>query len=241
MKKTVFLALASGLILLNSCSTPSERALEHAQEKGLVSDNVKERIDDLPFSASYLAPEYPAARTQYKKVYIKPIGTEVFEKTLDISTPEEQQKLAEQTKAFHKSLVDSIRKKAKGRVQVVDKPTKDALNLELHLVNLTRNNVVMNILSFMIPLPASSQVAHVAFQGRVDMAGKVTEPKAGKTVAEFFDHNPGKYSIYSVKDYQKYGHAKECGEIWREIFAKMFSEPKAQKVSAPAPVTLKPV
>lgn len=241
MKK--LLSIIAGITLafcMVSCSSPSERALKDSHELGVVSTQVQNKLEDLPFTASWLSSDYAHVREKYRKVYVCPVKTEALSDSLNITKEEDIKRLSDAAALFKGKLEGDIRKKAKGRMLVVNKPGKDVLNLQLHIVDMSRNNVAMNMLSFLIPLPASSQVAHVAFQGRVDMAGSIQEPEAGRLIAEFFDHNPGRYSIYSVKDYQKYGHARESAEMWREVLSDMFSEPKAHKVKAPLALSIKP-
>lgn len=226
---------------VSSCgSIPDNRALEKAVDSGVIQHELKKDTDQMPFSAIYLSPDYAQQRTAYKKVYIAPIsGEKLFEKKNP--SKDQKQKFAQETLKFQDQLATEIKKKSKGKMIVVSAPAKDALILEMDVIDVSRNNVFMNIASFLIPLPASSQVAHVFFQGRVDMVARIREPKKNEVIAEIFDHNPGKYSLYSVKDYKRYGHAVETMDVWKDIFSDMFSEPKAKKISAPVPLTAKPV
>lgn len=228
--------LCGTLTLLPSCTT----SLDRAEEAGFISDKVSKKEDLLPFTRSYIAPEYAKARTTYNKIHIPLPDTEIIAKQFKLD--EEQKVKAHQALVRWKSKIEKeILEKSKNTMQIVQAPGKDTLTLNLYLLDISKTNVIMNTLTFLIPLPLSSQTGHLFFQGRVDLAGNLIEDKTGQKIAEFYDHNPGKYSVYSIKDYERYGHSIEAFDNWTEIFGKMFSGKKAEKVNKPLGVTLKPI
>lgn len=239
-KSLHLIAVAVLACAFSACQMHLKSMQSDAEKRGFISDGIEDNSDLLPFDLVHLSPDYAAKREQYRKVYVAPLDVSAL---MDIKKlkGKELEEARKGVASYQDRLVKEIQKKSKGRMQVVKTPSKDALTLEMHVLALSRNNVVLNVAAFLVPVPCSSQLAHTAFQGRVEMAARVLDPATGKPIAEVLDRDAGAYAAYSVKDYKRYGHTKEAFDHWVEIFGDMFAAPKAEKVKAPAPVTLKPV
>jgi len=115
---------------------------------------------------------------------------------------------------------------------LVDIPQKDALCVELSLVEVVPTKVWLNSLSYVI--------AGALDTGSTAVEGRFRDCATQEVLFRFKDRRAGPYSIVNVKDLLWYGHAKRTIEDWADEIVRVCQKQADGKVSAPFPFTLKP-
>ncbi|MEZ4753363.1 MAG: DUF3313 family protein [Bdellovibrionota bacterium] len=122
--------------------------------------------------------------------------------------------------------------------QLTEEPGSDTFVLELAIADVEPTNPVLNatstVLGFVVP--GGGLLSHV-HSGSIAIEGIIRDGATGDILVEFKDRESDKNSAFSVKDYQRYGHAREAIEDWSDQLAEIFSTPLDHTVEDSVPFT----
>lgn len=106
--------------------------------------------------------------------------------------------------------------------QVVPRPARDALVLELNLLELdptsAKGNVIKTVVQFTVGPLAGMGVGFFT-GGRIAIEGRLRESTTQAIVMQFADREKDKATIYSARDYMALGHSSRTIREWAEQFA----------------------
>lgn len=130
---------------------------------------------------------------------------------------------------------------SKHGLNVVDKPREDAFFCEIALVDLRPTLAVVNAAATTAGffVPGAGLVRRLG-SGSIAMEGMVRDGETLDILAEFQDREADKDSLFTVRDFQRYSHARYSIDDWSEQLAKLASTTSEVKVDDSVPVTLIP-
>lgn len=120
------------------------------------------------------------------------------------------------------------------RFKIVDQPKKDALKLELAIVELNPNAISAGITRRAINLvavPGAESIVGRPLKGHMAIEGKLSDPTQKQSLYEFADaeHNSSAL-ILSVHDYNAYSALRKIIRLWAKQFEEVTRTPVGQSV-----------
>ena len=88
-------------------------------------------------------------------------------------------------------------------------------------------------------LPGSGILASLA-RGTVAMEGRVRDAETGEVLFEFKDRSSDRVSLFSIKDYQEYGHIRAVISRWADEYARLQAQNFEGKIPKALPFTFDP-
>lgn len=115
--------------------------------------------------------------------------------------------------------------------QLALKPAKDALILEMNLLELdptsAKGNITKTVVKYTVG-PLVSMGVGLFTGGRIAIEGRVRDGGTGAILFQFADREKDKATIYSARDYMALGHSTRTIREWAEQFATFIRTPGAQ-------------
>jgi hypothetical protein len=243
LRLSACLALILGL---SSCNTLRELAkaspakpsafLTHGEEMK------KPEAKTYPFLRIWRNPstEVRKKATAKKELYIAPVNLEhlrpmnKFLSRMEIGE-QSRQKHAEQLAHYaEEQFIHAFKVAPNPRFQVVDKPTKNALKLELAIVELNPNAISAGITRRAINLvavPGAESIVGRPLKGHIAIEGKLSDPSQKQSLYEFADaeHNSSAL-ILSVHDYNAYSALRKIIRQWANQFEEVTRTPVGKDV-----------
>ena len=104
---------------------------------------------------------------------------------------------------------------------VVNRPARDALLLELNLLELdptsAKGNVAKTVVKYTVGPLASMGVGFFT-GGRIAIEGRLREGTTGAVIMQFADREKDKATLYNARDYMALGHSTRTIREWAEQF-----------------------
>lgn len=149
-------------------------------------------------------------------------------------------------KRMHDEFAKAFQRSPAPIYQLTNQPGKDALVLQMALTKLTPTSAQGNVITTVLKLLVTPLATVGGFftKGNIAMEGKVLVPMPGKDRShrpffQFADNEADKFTFFSLRDYQRYGHAHHTIEHWAKQFEKMTRSRKGEKVGDSSAVSLK--
>jgi hypothetical protein len=174
---------------------------------------------------------------KYNKVYIAPIDTTHLLKLdwwdrADEAPGSEQVQAQDLTDYFREKLVKEFTTNERKTFTVVDKPSADALLVELAIVEVVPTKVWLNAIGYIAIGALSSGTT--AFEGRL------RDGSTNQVIAEFKDREHGQLDVVSIDDLTWYKHSEHTIRIWSEDIAHICYRAPDEVISPMSTVTLRP-
>lgn len=209
-------------------------------------DKLVEARERSPFNGSY----YPDRERidRLKKIrqsyYLAPIDTSPLRARLKSekftkSEIEDRMAEADELKRYFEERLKM--EFAKHGLKILEKPEENAFFCEIALVELRPTLAVMNAAATTAGffVPGAGLVRRLG-TGSIAMEGMVRDGETLDVLAEFKDREADKDSLFTVRDFQRYSHARYSIDDWSEQLAKLASTTSDVKVEDSLPVTLLP-
>lgn len=243
-RKPVFslrLLLAAVTLMLGSCSSDDDfLKARPARPAGFLSNPTKMNPHPIesPFhyaahSKSWQVHERARSKAQ---IYIAPVDTSrlrgiqhgLARTSYNVRGQERPvAELARRTRLeFAQAFVDS----PSPSYEVVGAPGPDSVTLELALIELdptsVGGNAAKKIGTYLLS-PLVSVASYGTTSGSIAIEGKIVCSDTGEIVFQFADREADRLSLFSVKDFEPYGHIEDIISEWAKQF-ELFSRTPAQ-------------
>ncbi|WP_395738001.1 hypothetical protein [Prosthecobacter sp.] len=217
--------------------------LTHAKE-------LKEDRKRSPFISNWWTPDKKllAAAEKCHKIYIAPVTFEHIRPNKNVFAYLEHPnwrrklKLPSLAKYTQKKFVESFQKAKEPRYTVVDAAARDALTLELSLLEWgpnTYTGIIVREAVDMLTFDFVGEVAMKSTRGFIALEGRLIEPCSQQPVFEFADKEVGKIVvILPLQDFFPSGQAHFAIKEWAAQLEKMLRAKPGEKVSDSIPVVL---
>ncbi|TDU81562.1 uncharacterized protein DUF3313 [Prosthecobacter fusiformis] len=215
-KPSPFLAHAGELKKTQAKHDPFLRVWRNSSRKVWEEAEKKKNLYIAPVSLEHLRP------------MTKPLSrVEVREKT-------RQKEAREMGEYAREQFAKAFRASANPHYQIVDAPAKDALNLELAIIEFNPNAIsagltrrAINILA----VPGAESLVGRPLKGNIAIEGRVWDPHQKESLYEFADaeHNRSAL-ILSIHDYNPYSAARKIIREWASQFEQITRTPAGGRV-----------
>jgi len=115
--------------------------------------------------------------------------------------------------------------------QLAMRPVKDALILQLYLIELdptsAKGNIAKTVVKYTVGPIASIGVGFFT-GGRIAIEGRLTDGATGAVILQFADREKDKATLYSARDYMALGHSTRTVREWAEQFTRFIRTPQGQ-------------
>jgi hypothetical protein len=246
--------LFSLLISLSSCSSLNRLAKAGAAKPSAFlahgAELKKTRPDQEPFLYIWRNPsEQVLEKAETKKhLYIAPVSLEhlrPMSKALSIVEIREnsrQQRAVELAEYMRTQFANAFRQSANPKYQIVEEPQKDALHLELAIIELNPNAISAGVTRRainLIAVPGAEAVVGRPLKGNIAIEGRLWDPGQKESLYEFADaeHNRSAL-ILSVHDYNAYSSARKIIRDWASQFEQVTRTPPGGQVKDSPAFTL---
>ncbi|MEN3941630.1 DUF3313 family protein [Prosthecobacter sp. SYSU 5D2] len=242
------------LVCLSSCSSLNRLAkagpakpspfLAHADELQ------KTQADHDPFLRVWKNPSEETWRKAgtKKKLYIAPVSTEHLRRMnrplsiVEVREKSRQKAAVELGEYARAQFTEAFRKSKKPLYEIVAAPEKEALHLELAIVELNPNAISAGITRRAINLlavPGAEAVVGRPLKGNIAIEGRIWDPEQKESLYEFADaeHNRSAL-ILSVHDYNPYSAARKIIREWAAQFEQVTRTPPGGRVKDSPAFTL---
>lgn len=242
-------ALLSASMSMQGCSalkaSPSSKNLFLTHPELVV-----ETRDRAPFNGiAYLDP----VRVDYlhatiKKILVLPVRTDLLEKEFEHEIEDETER-AKRVKAarevavyFKQKIIDEMHAFPNYPYEVIDTQVPDCFVLEFALVELEPTKVEYNLLGTVagVFVPGGSVIGRAA-TGGIAFEAQIRDGSNNKVIIEFRDRETDKTSLFTVKDFEEYGHIYKSIDEWAEQYAELSATARTHRVSDSLPFTLNPL
>jgi len=211
---------------------------------------VVETRDRAPFNGiAYLDP----ARVDYlhatiKKILVLPVRTDLLEKEFEREIEDESIRAKRISEAREIAVYFRDRIKAAMAAypnypyEVIDTQVPDCFVLEFALVELEPTKIEYNVLGTVagVFVPGGGVIGRAA-TGGVAFEAQIRDGSNNKIIIEFRDRETDKTALFSVKDFEEYGHIRRSIDEWAEQYAELSSTARNHRVSDSSPFTLNPL
>lgn len=248
MPRLCLLLTALAACLLCSCKTAKSVVasvrvtpssfLAHGKE-------LKEDRSKSPFLGNWWATDKKllAAADQKTQIYIAPVSIDAvrpmqnYLAKVEFSDERRQKKLKELAKYARKKFVSAFKDAKHPRYTVVDAPSKDAMTLDLHLLEWEPNAFTGFIARETIDLltfPAVGDLIWKPVRASTTIEGRLIEPKSRKPVYEFADKEEAKTIIViPVQEAYPTGQARFAIREWaKQLQLVLHKEPHKKPVDS---------
>lgn len=236
------LALALAASMLASCRTAKSvvaavsvkpsRFLKHGAE-------LKEDRSRSAFLGNWWTQDkkLQAAATEKKLLYIAPVCIDTvrpmknYLSQLEFSDKRRNDKLAELAKYARDRFIKAVKDSKSSPVAIADEPSKDALTLELNILEWEPNaftGFIARETVDLLTLPAVGDLISKPFRGLMAIEGRLIEPRSKKPVFEFADREEAKsLIIIPLQEAYPTGQARFAIREWaRQFEIMMRNDPK---------------
>jgi hypothetical protein len=211
---------------------------------------VVETRDRAPFNGiAYIDPvRVDQMHAQIKKILVLPIRTDLLEKEFLTDIPDEQQRAQrieeakEIARYFHDRIIAAMKAYPNYPYEIIDKQTPDCFVLEFALVELEPTKIEYNMLGTVAGffVPGAGAIGRAA-TGGIAFEAQIRDGSNNKVIIEFKDRETDKTSLFTVKDFEEYGHIRESIDEWAEQYAELSSTARTHRVSDSLPFTISPL
>ena len=249
----VTLVLGVSLILLPSCNSTNRllkakpTALSKAFDRPSLATDCQR---NLPFQKLWITPDrkMKSEAMTKKKLYVAPVS---LAQLRPVAKPLIQSEIATgyidrnemgMAAQLRREFIRAFQQSPRPRYQVVSRPGKDTLTLQLSIIELSptsaRGNAAKTAIGLVIgPL---SGLAGRFTKGNMAIEGKLLDSKSGKTFIQFADNESDRMTLYSLRDYKPYGHAVHAMQAWADQFELLSRTPAGGRINDSACLTLWP-
>ena len=223
-----------------------------APDTGFLPDSKKltERRERWPFNGVYVNDEdkYSTLKKEYDKIYVKRINTDFIEGKIEKEEDKEKEKIYRKEEL--QEIANYMRNTFKMRLsdfpdhsfKVTSEPGSKTFILELAVAELNPTNPALNAtgaaLGFVVP--GGGLISHL-HSGSIAIEGIVRDGSTGNILLEFKDRESDKSSAFSIKDYQRYAHARDSIEDWADQFAELMATDLDHRVEDSLPFEINPL
>jgi hypothetical protein len=233
MQRLFFITLLFPALLLCSCSTAksvlsstnvkSSSFLQHGGE-------LREDRKRSPFLGNWWTTDAKlhTAFDSMKQIYIAPIKIDAvrpmknYLSRLEFSNDRRDTKLQALSDYARSRFIKAFRESKKPRFTVVDAPAKDALTLELHILEWEPNSFsgfIAREAVDLLTLPAVGDLISKPLRGVIAIEGRLMEPRSAKPIFEFVDKEEAKsLIIIPLQEAYPTGQARYAIREWAEQF-----------------------
>ncbi len=152
---------------------------------------------------------------------------------------------------LHKEFTRAFERSPAPYYHLTDGPDRDTVILQLALTELSPTSAGGNIFTTAVKFIVTPLVAPLAnlggffTKGNIAIEGKMLTPRPGKDPPyrpffQFADKESDKFTLFSLRDYQPYGHAVHTIRDWAVHFEELTRAQKGGRVRDSSAVTLKP-
>lgn len=215
---------------------------EPAPEAGFIPKGEVFYSREIPFNKSWWNPKTDFS--QFKEIYIAPVNTEHL---LKMSWWQEVERGASLQKDIpglalyaQQTIRNAFIKDRGHRFRVVDYPHADTLVLSFALVEVVPTKTTLKYAGLLPPLMIPMRIAGLGSKSTAAFEAKMTAGPNGKIVAMFADREAEKLSIFTVKDYSWYGHAKGLIREWANQLVQVCHKERNQVIKDSSWFELKP-
>lgn len=246
-------SLACGLLALPSCRSTNQLLKAKPARLSAFVQHGSEMVDPrkkLPFHKLWKSPDVESWERAEKKtaIYIAPVSLDYLrsiDKALvsgEVTIGTLDRKEDEIAAYMQEVFVEAFQKSPKARYKVATQPGEDTVTLQLALVELNptsaKGNAVLNTLNFFFgPLV---YIGAVFTKGNIAFEGRLSNSTTGEAIVEFADNEEDPMTIYSVRDFVSYGHAKRAIRNWAVQFELYTRNRTGKKIRESAFITLNP-
>ena len=211
---------------------------------------VVETRDRAPFNGiAYIDPE----RVDYlhatiKKILVLPVRTDLLEKEFERDIEDENERATRIKEAraiaqyFHERIIAEMHAFPNYPYEVIETQVPDCFVLEFALVELDPTKVEYNLLGTIAGafVPGGSVIGRAA-TGGIAFEAQIRDGVNNKVIIEFRDRETDKTALFSVKDFEEYGHIRKSVDEWAEQYAELSATARTHRVSDSLPFTLNPL
>ncbi len=147
---------------------------------------------------------------------------------------------------MHEEFIQAFKHSPQPFYELTQRPGKDTVILQLALTELTPTSAKGNALTTVVKLLVTPLAAVGGFftKGNIAMEGKMLAPMSGKGRShlpffQFADREADKFTFFSFRDYQSYGHGARTLRHWAVHFEEMTRARQGEKVKDSSAVTFK--
>lgn len=180
--------------------------------------------------------------------YLRPVKKRLAGRAIEAGLNRHERGIATR---LHKEFSSAFQRSPAPLYQLADRPGSDTVVLQLALTELTPTSAGGNVLTTVVKFIATPLIAPLASlggfftKGNIAIEGKMLVPMPGKGRSQrpffqFADNERDKLTLFSIRDYQSYGHAVHTIHDWAVHFEQMTRAQKGEKVKDSSAVTLKP-
>ncbi|MDB6006194.1 MAG: hypothetical protein JWR15_3181 [Prosthecobacter sp.] len=251
----LLLLLGSMAVSLSLCSCSSVKKLLSATEVQPSSflTHAKELKQDRkrsPFIGNWWSTDKKllAAADQRRKIYIAPVvyanarPNRTFVSRVEHNAAWRESHLPTLAQYTHEKFVDAFRESKDPRYAVVDAPERDALTLELSLLEWGPNTYTGFLIREVVGLLTLNLVGGTVLKntrGYVAIEGRLVEPRSRQPVFEFADKEYAKIVIiFSIQEFRRSGQAHAAVRQWATQLEKLLRAKPGEKVKDSLPFTL---
>lgn len=209
--------------------------------------DLKEERERSPFLGNWWTPDkkLQSAADSKTQIYISPVRIDAvrpmknYLAKVEFSDKRRQAKLEDLAEYAHKRFVKAFKEAKHPRYEVVDAPSKDAMTLDLHILEWEPNALTGFIARETIDLltfPAVGDLIWKPVRASTAIEGRFIEPKSKKPVYEFADKEEAKtLIIIPLQEAYPTGQARYAIREWaRQLELVLHKEPhKKPKDSSP--------
>jgi len=253
MPRLSFLFLTLAAALLCSCRTAKSVVASVRVNPSCFLTHGKELKEDRsksPFLGNWWTPDkkLQAAAAEKSQLYIAPVRFDAVRPMqnhlakMEFSDKRREKKLEELAKYAHKKFVSTFQNAKHAQYSVVDALSKEAMTLELHLLEWEPNaftGFIARETIDLITFPAVGDLIWKPIRACTAIEGRLIEPKSGKPVYEFADKEEAKTIIViPVQEAYPTGQARFAIREWaKQLQLVLHQEPHKKPVDS-SPIQL---
>jgi hypothetical protein len=205
-----------------------------------------------PFNGSYYTDraKFYANKYQYKKIYIAPINIEFAKSKILESSQSEDTKLdsinalEETARYFQNILIREFNSYPNHPFMVskLSEVTPPFLTLEIAITELVPTEAAVNFLSTIagVFVPGTGILKRFT-QGSIAFEAILRDGVTKEIFVECKDRQNDKASLFTLKDFDPYGHQRAIIDDWAVQFAKLAATDDSVKVEEELPFTFNPI
>lgn len=203
----------------------------------------------LPFQKVWTTPDAHVMTTCLAKrqlyiapvtlAYLRPVNRTLA--TQEIAWGVQRQEMAVAQRLLEE-FIAAFRRSPRPLYQLVNRPGKDSLTLQLAIIELNptspKGNAVMTVLKFAVTPVAA--LGRFFTKGNMAIEGRVVDSASGRAFFQFADNEQDKLTFINARDYHAYGHAVNTMRDWAVQFETMTRTPRGIKVEDSHSIMLRP-
>jgi len=233
-------------VLASLCGCKLFRASPAKSSGFLAHDSKLTEMERSPFNAGYVPDRkrLDDLKKVYRCVCLSPVELNALRANLKMNGLTKSQ--IEDRLSDAQELVEYLKSRyrlefEKKGIEVFFEPQEDCFVWDLALVELRPTLVALNVAATAAGtfLPGAGLIQRFG-SGSIAIEVIIRDGKTGDILAEFKDRQADKTAPFTIKDFQKYSHARNTIDEWTESFAKLTTTTGDVKIDRPFPLTLLP-